>query len=383
MWMRAESAPCDGYGCHKGNTLLLPGLGEGGAALGGVHDGRLQRLVLVDARGLRLLGQSRLLGGRRGVAGARVRGVVRGEVELGRHGDAHRRVVRQAPLADGLVHGLGRGHHWPAVHGHGEQVAWLLGARGQVAHELHSGGVKGVRGPGAVSLGPVAAARGRDPHEHAALVQRALHGHQRLAVRLHLGRLELGHVVQVLLGVHAEQVAAHGEGLAQRVGHHAVARDVDDVGGQLGVAGHEHVRKHARVRLRLVVGQQHHVVPRVDVRLDLVPAVLVAQHRVVEVGEGAHVALAECKVVIVGAGDALVEGGEGVRLDELVGHCVCNHGLNLGSKVLAGTLLVAGGDGLVVVLEEVDPQRHELVAVWHFSHRTLHHSSELLLVLHL
>lgn len=106
------------------------------------------------------------------------------------------------------------------------------------------------------------------------------------------------------LGVHAEQVAPHGEGLAQGVGHHAVPRHVDDLWreeggvvtgrqkvrcgqarqqsathrprnspsatvarnpllqrtlGQLGVGLLQQQRKHGGVGLALVVGDQHHV----------------------------------------------------------------------------------------------------------------------------
>jgi hypothetical protein len=51
------------------------------------------------------------------------------------------------------------------------------------------------------------------------LVEHLGHGDERGAVLLLLGGLQLRHIVQPLLGVHAEQVAPHAERLAQRVRH--------------------------------------------------------------------------------------------------------------------------------------------------------------------
>ncbi len=49
------------------------------------------------------------------------------------------------------------------------------------------------------------------------------HGDERPPVLLHFRCFHLGNVVEPLPAVHAEQVAAHAERLAQRIRHHSVA----------------------------------------------------------------------------------------------------------------------------------------------------------------
>ena len=85
---------------------------------------------------------------------------------------------------------------------------------------------------------------------------------------------------------------------------------------------HEHVGPHAWVCFALVVREQDDIVARVELLLDFVKPVPVADPRLGKVDEGADVFLAELKVV-VGRGDGLVVGGEGVGLRQLVDDCVC------------------------------------------------------------
>lgn len=64
-----------------------------------------------------------------------------------------------------LFHLLGGWHDGVAVHGHGVEVARLLGAAHQGGHQLDSSGVKGVGGPVTISIWTVTPATGGNPHQ--------------------------------------------------------------------------------------------------------------------------------------------------------------------------------------------------------------------------
>ena len=214
----------------------------------------------------------------------------------------------------------------------------LLGS--ELAHHLHRGRVPVVGGDGAVRRAPVAAARGRDPDEQPALLEQPLHLLHGVEVLLHLRRLERRVVVHVFLGVHAEQVLAHGEGLAQQVGHHSVARDVGDLLAEARVRHLGEQRDERGVPLGLVVAEHDDVVARGELLLYLRPALGVAEDGAVELDERADVRVRHL-VVVEGFSDGEVMGRELERCADDLSGVRGEHVLEDGGERASGALLVA------------------------------------------
>mmetsp|Transcript_44 Transcript_44/g.129 ORF Transcript_44/g.129 Transcript_44/m.129 type:complete len:235 (+) Transcript_44:402-1106(+) len=143
----------------------------------------------------------------------------------------------------------------------------------------------------------VASTMRRDPDELSTLLELLLHLLHRFDVLLHLGGPQLGNVVDVFLAVYAEEVSSHGEGLAHEVVDNAVAGDVPAAVSESRVARFRHECEERGIRLALVVGKQHDVLTRVDLRFGCVEVLDSSDNRPVVVDERANVRL--CHVVVV------------------------------------------------------------------------------------
>ena len=97
--------------------------------------------------------------------------------------------------------------------------------------------------------------------------------------------------------MHAQQVLAHAEGLAQQVSHDAVARDVRDGLAQPGVRCLGEERDERRVALALVVAHQHDILAGVERLLDRGPALGVTQDRAVELHQRPDVRVGHLVVI--------------------------------------------------------------------------------------
>mmetsp|Transcript_8967 Transcript_8967/g.18577 ORF Transcript_8967/g.18577 Transcript_8967/m.18577 type:complete len:495 (-) Transcript_8967:155-1639(-) len=282
---------------------------------------------------------------------------VLGDVHLLGEAQAAAAVGHHALLAQVAAHGGRGGHGVVGGHGQGVEVRGLgpLLLR-KLLHQLHGGRVEVVGEEGAVRLAAIAAAGGSDPDDVAALLHELLHFLEGLHVLAHLLGLGLGVVRgHVLLGVDAEQVAPHGEGLGHQVGHHAVPRNVHHLLAQARVGGLGEEGNERRVRLALVVGKEHHVLLRRDLLLDLGPQVRVAQQGAVVVDERADVVVTQLEVVDGPLANRRVVVGELVRhADELPGvraDHLAENGRRLGGRL--GRVAVHGdGDLLLVGCEQ-------------------------------
>mmetsp|Transcript_17286 Transcript_17286/g.50232 ORF Transcript_17286/g.50232 Transcript_17286/m.50232 type:complete len:303 (-) Transcript_17286:431-1339(-) len=151
-----------------------------------------------------------------------------------------------------------------------------------------------------VDIPPVPPPRGRHPQARPALPHHPQHGRHGQHVLLLLDALHLWVSVDVLLGVDAEEVAAHGEGDGERVGRDLVPRDVSDLGPLLPVSRLlEEAREDLRIGLGLMIREEDDVLPRLDLREGLLQVVRAEDDRVVDV-HGAAEEVAPEFVVIVG-----------------------------------------------------------------------------------
>mmetsp|Transcript_14759 Transcript_14759/g.41789 ORF Transcript_14759/g.41789 Transcript_14759/m.41789 type:complete len:295 (-) Transcript_14759:346-1230(-) len=226
----------------------------------------------------------------------------------------------------------------------------------------------------ALHIPSVAAAGGGDPQYASAglqLVEHAVHGGEVLAV---LDRLFVRIGVDVLLGMDADEVAAHRERDGQGVGGDLVAGDEVHLLGLVRKSGlFEQGGYHLRIRLGLVVGQEDDVLPVLDLLGGLLEIVHAVDDGSLDVHHGAEeLAAPFVKVESVAVLCFRVAAQSVVRHveDELVGshselesvlqafHDALECRIRLGGVVLRGLEGgLAGGD---VLLAEVLQCWHQL-----------------------
>mmetsp|Transcript_10197 Transcript_10197/g.30400 ORF Transcript_10197/g.30400 Transcript_10197/m.30400 type:complete len:394 (+) Transcript_10197:2116-3297(+) len=236
-------------------------------------------------------------------------------------GDAGRAALGGARLADLGGHVRRRRHELVRVHGHGVEVERLARLHPEDVEHEHGLGVEGSDDELArLGVGAVAAAGRGHPEDLAALGEELAEARHRLHVLLLLLVLELRRVVDVLLGVDAQQVAAHGEGDGERVRRHLVAGHADDLLGELLRlrAALEEQRDDLRVGLGLVVRQEHDVLAALQALHDLVELLLALEAAVLLHHQRAEEVVAPGVEVRRLVADGLVERAELVRLHELL-----------------------------------------------------------------
>mmetsp|Transcript_22305 Transcript_22305/g.75074 ORF Transcript_22305/g.75074 Transcript_22305/m.75074 type:complete len:361 (-) Transcript_22305:130-1212(-) len=191
-------------------------------------------------------------------------------VHLVGQGDARRSPSQQSLLADLAANLVRRRGQRVGVHGHGIEVGHpargLLRLHAEEAEHVDVLRLEGRREDLAAALGggPVPPAARRDPHTIPALQEQLAEApHGPLVVR-RLLILKLRRVGDVALRVDVEEVAPEAHGRGHGVRGHAVAGDGNHVGAELRVLFVQQDGQHRGVRLDLVVGENDHVVPRLQ-----------------------------------------------------------------------------------------------------------------------